>query len=136
MSETATPKRYALFSLGVLLLLLGGVVFLFWSNDFAIRTGGVLACMASAYLIRISNVFGLSPLSIARGAGLNPKANKRPGRAMWAVGAALLLLTGVSVFYLYKDALGGYHEVWPVYLFAGVAAVGAVFWSYLVSKSV
>jgi hypothetical protein len=53
---------------------------------------------------------------------------------MWIIGAALLLLTGVSFFYLYQDALHGYHEALPVYVFAGVGLACALVWSYLVSK--
>jgi len=55
-------------------------------------------------------------------------------RVMWFVGIALLLLTGVSFLYLYNDALHGYHEALPVYLFAAVGLACALVWSYLVSK--
>jgi len=35
---------------------------------------------------------------------------------------------------LYMDALRGYHETWPVYLFASVGVVCAVVWSYLAAR--
>ena len=53
---------------------------------------------------------------------------------MWTVGVALLLLAGASFFYLYQDALHGYQEALPVYVFAGVGLACALVWSYLVSK--
>jgi hypothetical protein len=53
---------------------------------------------------------------------------------MWFVGAALLVVWGISFLYLYKDALDGYREALPVYVFAGIGLACALFWSYLSSR--
>jgi hypothetical protein len=55
---------------------------------------------------------------------------------MWFVGAALLVLAGVSFWLLYLDALHDYHTVWPVYMFAGVMLADAGVWSYILTKLV
>ena len=134
MAQPVHQKRYGLFSLAILLLLLGGAALFLGSHNFPIRAVGVVGCIVSVYLVRISNVHGGSTATIAANQGADTKAKERPGRLIWMVGIALLLLTGVSFLYLYQDALHGYHEALPVYVFAGVGLVCALVWSYLFSK--
>jgi hypothetical protein len=61
-------------------------------------------------------------------------ASKEPGRVLLMVGIVFLVLAGVSWWFLYRDALHGYHEVWPVYLFAGVAIVCTGVWGAILAK--
>jgi hypothetical protein len=131
MSQGAPQKRYGLFSLAILLLLLGGASLFLGSRTFVIRSLGALACIASVYLIRMSNVRA-RPFSVVSGqiAG----STRLPGRLTWSIGAVSLLLAGASFLYLYNDALHGYQEVLPVYVFAGTALACALVWSYLVSR--
>ncbi len=60
-------------------------------------------------------------------------AARPPGRLLWVVSIALLVLAVAAFLYLYEDALHGYHDVLPVYVFAGVGVACAVVWSYLVA---
>jgi hypothetical protein len=55
---------------------------------------------------------------------------------MWVIGIALVPLWGATYFCLHEDALHGYHAVWPVYLFAGVAIICALFWGYLLAANI
>jgi len=108
-----TQKRYSLFVLAILLLLLGGAALSMGPKYSAIRSFAGVAFVVAVYLTRVSNVHARSTLAVT-----SDPASNRLGRLMWIVGFALLVVLGISFLYLYKDALDGYHEVLPVYLFA------------------
>jgi hypothetical protein len=131
MSQTTPKKNYALLALAILLLLLGGVGLYLGTDNFQIRTLGLAAIMASTYFIRISRVRERSnfPLAQIR----DSDVTKTPGirRRLWILSIAMLPLFGVALLLLYIDAVNGYHEVWPVYAFAGVGLVCAGVWSCL-----
>jgi hypothetical protein len=123
-----TPRKsYLLFSLAVLLGLLGGAAFFLEPHNFLIRSLGLLALIGSVQLVRISRVHSSDQR-------VDLTASKAPGRLMWFVGIALLLLWGLSCFFMYIDAVRGYHTGWPVYMFVGVGLACAVVWSYIVAK--
>ncbi len=103
-------------------------------NDFMIRSSGVLMCIIGAYLVKISNIRSLKGLRSTHNKSLNLMTPSRPGRLVWAMGAASVVATGVSFIYLYQDALDGYHQIWPVYMFAASALICALVCAYLVSK--
>jgi hypothetical protein len=128
--------RRGLFALAVLLLLAAGAAFFMGGKDFTIRSLGVVALIASVYLVRTSNVHSPSTVVITSSQGPDSKAKKIGGRLMWIIGAALLPIAVASVFYLQQDARHGYHEVLPVYVFAGVALACAIVWAYLVARMV
>jgi len=44
------------------------------------------------------------------------------------------MAAGLAFLGLYDDALAGYHDTLPVYVFAGVAIVCMGIWGYLISK--
>jgi hypothetical protein len=127
VSQTTPRKRYGLYSLAILFLVLGGACFIAGYRSFAIRSLGLVALMVSAYFVRISK-FHASPVPVIR--------EKGPGRLAWTIGIALVPAAGMSYLYLYNDAIHGYHEALPVYVFAGVALACAIVWAYLVAKMV
>ncbi len=120
--------------LAILLLLSGGATLYVGSHNFAIRSFGLVAIMASVYLVRASHVHTRSASSVASGQGADSKAAGRPGRLAWLIGVALLLLAGVSYWLMYVDALHGGHTVWPAYMFAGVGLACSVVWGYIAAK--
>lgn len=125
----ATPrKRYVLRSLAIVLLLFAGAAFFLEPHNLLIRSFGVLAILVSVQLSRTARTHdpGLGGLDLAGSNG--------PGRLMWFVGIASLLLAGLSSWFLYIDSLHGSHAVWPVYMFAGVALACIGVWSYIASK--
>ena len=134
--QKVSPKRLSLFILAVVLLLSGGAAFYVGSHNFAIRSIGILAVIASVYLVRISNVHGRSGLPVAGGQAVALKATNGPGRVAWGVAIGLLLVLGVSLFYLYDDALHGYQEVLPVYMFAAAGFACAIGWGYLFARMI
>ncbi len=134
MPQGVPRKRYGLFVLAVLVLLSGGMALAVGSHDYTIRSLGLVAVLASTYLLRISNVHTRSASPVASRQGADFKPIKSPGRLVWAVGVALVPILGVSFRYLYNDAVHGGHTALPVYVFAGVIVACASFWSYLLSR--
>jgi len=132
--QEATRKRYGLFALAIVLLLLGGAALFLGAHNLAIRAVGIVGCVISVYLVRISNVHTRPTAPVVPYQRTCTETKKGPGRLMWILGVVLLLLAGASFLYLYQDALHGYQEALPVYVFAGVGLACAIVWSYLISK--
>jgi len=127
-------RRPGLFIFAVLLLLLAAVGIFAGSHHYLIRFFSSLAIVVSVYLIRSSNFRARLTSSIASVQEANPNAANGPGALAWAVSGALVPMIVVSYLLLQSDALHGGHSRWPVDLFAGVAFVCAIAWSYLVMK--
>jgi hypothetical protein len=134
VSQNVSGKRYGLFVLAILILLLGGVGIYVGSHNYPIRALGLVAVMASAYLVRISHVHDRSDSPEASGRGKNLKTVKSQGRLLWIVSLALVPLLGAAFFLLHIDAVNGGHEAWPADVFAGVVLACAVVWGYLAAK--
>lgn len=120
-------KTYGLRIASFLLLLLGGAALYLGHHNPAIRSLAVIAIITSVYLVRGSRRSD----PFLEGVQRESRANGRPGRWLWIVSLALLLLAAASLINLYSDALHGGHEVWPVDVFAGIALACAIVWSYL-----
>jgi hypothetical protein len=136
MFQTAFQKRYGLFSLAILFLILGCAGVIAGYRSFAIRSLGLVALMVSAYFVRISKVHASQASAIRTDVNADSKEEKGPGRLAWAIGIAFVPAAGMSYLYLYHDAIHGYHEALPVYVFAGVGLACAIVWAYLVAKMV
>lgn len=134
--ENARRKiRYWLFALAALLLLAGGAAFFIEPEKLGIRFLALVACIASVYLIRASSVHSRATCAATSGPTTDSRTKRRRVRLSWVIGAALLPMAAASFLYLYEDALHGYQEILPVYIFAGVAALCAAAWSYLASRA-
>jgi hypothetical protein len=131
ISRQSPRKRRGLFILASVLILAGVATLYVRPHDFLFRTLAVVAFVASARVVRIavqsrSGSFG--------GQTADSKETKRPEPLLWTVSIAMLVLAGFSSFFLYRDALDGYHEAWPLKVFAVVAVGCALVWSYLAYK--
>ena len=134
MPHKVHRKSYGLFALAVIMLLGGAALFIEFYKIVLFRSFGLLMCMASVYFIKISHVHSHVGLLTLDGQFADDKATKRPGPIMWTLSGGLLVALGLSFIYLYRDALGGYHKILPVYIFAATIVVCAIVWSYLISK--
>lgn len=130
MTSQRPLKWWVLYILAVALLL-AAVVILIVRHDFVFRTFAMIACVASAGLVRMAV---LSRSVSPAGQPPNSKVTEGPGRLLWGASIALLPLAGLSLFYLYKSALDGYHEGWTLKLFAAVVVVSATVWGCLAYK--
>jgi hypothetical protein len=127
-------KKYSLFGLAVLLLAFACVTFILAFNNLALRSAGLLAILASVSLVRASNVHRRPGLEMANRPGMSIGTVKRLGCGDWTIGILSVLAAGASYLYLRNDALNGYHQVFPVYVFAAVGVVCMVVWGYLAVK--
>lgn len=132
--QNVPRRRYGLFILAILLLLLGGAAIYAGSHNYEIRALGIVAVMASVYVVRISRVRERSDLPITGDRPISSKTTKGPGRLLWIASLSLLLMLGVALYLLHIDALNGGHEAWPADLFAGVGLACAIVWGFLVVK--
>ena len=120
--------------LAVLLLAFACAMFIVASNSFTMRSLGIVAILVSVWLVRVSNVHSRPSPGLAGDEGTSTRTSKRLGRVEWVVGPLSLLAAGASYLYLRNDALNGYQQVLPVYVFAGVGLVCTVIWGYLAVK--
>lgn len=128
-------KWYALFGLATLLIVCAGVAFYVRPNNFPIRLIGLLLILVSVYLFRKSIIYRRPRVSGSDTEDTHVKAIKRyPSPLMWVVGVVLLVAWGLSFLYLDMDAIDGYRDVLPVYLFTGVGLACGLFWAYLLAK--
>jgi hypothetical protein len=136
MPVTATQrnhKSYGLFVLAAVLFLLACTALFFgFANPLALALSGLMI-MGSVYLVRISNTRG-GVRRVEVGVGGAAGATRRSGLLLWVLGGGSAAAVGVSFFYLYNDALNGYHGIGPVYAFAASALVAALVWAYLATK--
>ena len=125
----AVRKRYALLALAFLLLLLGGVGMYYGAHNFRIRAMGVVAVMAGARVVVMSREAVRPGLPVPTGPKIDLSSG--PGRWLWIVSVALVPLLGAAILLMYIDAANGGHEAWPADVFAAVALVCAIVWSFL-----
>lgn len=121
-------KKVVLLALATLVLLVAFAMLYLGDGNFAIRSLGLLLCVVSAYLVKSARG------GIAAADGKKERGIARPGTVAWVVSALALVALGLSFFFLYRDALDGYHEVWPVYAFGAAIIVCAVVLPYMITK--
>ena len=134
-AQNIAGKRYALLALAIFLLLLGGAGIYAGSHNYPIRALGLVAVMASVYLVRVSRVRGPSGFPGASGPGIALETTRGPGRLTWVLAAVLVALLGISYFFLHEDAVRGGKARWPADLFAWLGLAFAVVSAYIVAKT-
>jgi hypothetical protein len=116
-----SPRKmnYALYAMGVILLLASGALLLLFDGSLLYLLGSLTGLASLDCLIR-------SRRSAApRGGGFRlplPKAVK--------ISAIVLAVLALALSFLYSYAALGYEQAWPVYLFAGIVIVGTPVWAY------
>ena len=126
-------KKHGLRVLAVFLLLLGGIGIYLGSDNYPIRVLGAIAILASVCVLRIYR----SSTRIAPAIATENTASmltSGPGRLLWIISFAMVPLLGAAWFLLHVDAVNGGHQAWPVDVFAGVALICCVVWSFLYAK--
>lgn len=133
-ASTGTPrKKYGLFILAIVLLVLGAIAIAFYEfagYNFIVNALGLLMILAGVRLVRASNVHSRT---MPTGPARDPNT-RRVGPLAWVSGVASLLAVGTSYYLLHRDAVAGGQQVWPVYLFAAAALYCAGAWGYLAVK--
>ncbi len=139
----APKKRYSLFVLGIVLLVIMAVLLVLGTHRPAIRSLGTSLGFSALYLIKKSNVRRVPYTTVddieqetqsaeivgpvthrAPFVGINdllvdPRSRKRAARLRWVICVALSLLTLISFVFFSLDVSHGVDDGWPVYAFFG-----------------
>ena len=125
-------RKFALFAVAFLLLAFAGVAMARGTNVI-IQSVAILALLTGVACLRRVNV------------------NARPGSATepsqrtefsWAphlrrpagiISIILIPIMAMALFFLYRDAVQGYRQIWTVYFFAAMAAICSLCWSFFVA---
>lgn len=134
ISQRRQQRRYGIFVLAVLILLSGGAALFVGSHDLAIHSAGILAIIASAYLVRLSHIGVRSSPPVESGQEPDFRVAGRPRRPTWGVGVGLLLALTASYVWMHNDAVHGGHSGLPAYVFGGLVVAAGIVWGYLVSR--
>jgi hypothetical protein len=132
-SRSPFGRRWPLAA-AVALLGAGGVALFAGPHDLGVRGFGLAACIASVLVIRAANRRSRPGSEAWAPGALESGVSGAPGLVTWMVAGALVPAAGVSFYYLYQDALHGYRRAAPAYIFAAVAFVCTLVWSYVASK--
>jgi hypothetical protein len=93
----------------------------------------MLAVGTSLVCVRLINVH--SPSGSASSAAQRVESGwathfRRP---IGLISLILVPIMAMASFFLYRDAVQGYHQFWPLHFFEATAAICALCWSYLFS---
>lgn len=126
--------RYWLFGIGATLLVVGGVLLYVGGSRFEIRALGLVSCMLGVFILGKSGL-AAAPRRHAADEQLPSDGSVQwPSLRMWLVGVGLIALVAIAYALLYQDAVRGYKDIVPVYLFAGSILAAAAFWGYLIAR--
>lgn len=134
MTIDGATKRLGLFAMAAIVLVAGFALIYFGSNSFAIRSAGLLLCVISTYLVKVSRRVGNAPPGAGLTLASKAENSARPGTLSWVIGVIAVVAFGSSFFLLYRDAVNGYQQVWPVYVFGAAVVICAPIWAYLFTK--
>lgn len=122
----ARGRRYGMFALAIATFLLGvTAIFIGFNNLMSLAFAGLMM-MVSAYFVKAS-----------RADGTSRDIETRPDRSKVQLWISCIVATAalvVSFAFLYRDAIHGYHDVWPVFAFAGSGLVALAVWGFVVAK--
>jgi hypothetical protein len=134
-------KRYGLFALAIVMLLAGAAALILEWNSYVqggksllIWALGLLMIVASTRLVRASNARTNTNSVTPEDQHSGPSAGKRVRPRLWLASVASLIVVAISYYCLREDALGGYHQVWPVYAFASTSVISGLILGYLVVR--
>ena len=124
MGEKVRPffrKSVLLRGAAIALLLLAAASFILAPDSLLYRLGAIIAIMYGVDLNRRSRE---CVTMLPAGVSVVPRA---PRVHHLLVGVALLVATGMSFYWLCRDALSGYNQVAPVIVFAIAGLVSSVY---------
>jgi hypothetical protein len=127
--QPPNKRKFALLTVAFLLLAFAGVV---------MATGGstvmaMVAVSTSLVCVRLINVH--TPSGSATEAAQRAESSwaTRLRRPIGIISIILVPIMAMASFFLYRDAVQGYRQIWTVYFFAGTASICALCWSFLVA---
>ena len=131
MTSLQPPNRrkFALLAVAFLLLAFAGVAMARGGHDVM----AMVAVSTSLVCIRLINVQTSSGSATEAAQWAGSRLATRLRRPIGIISIILVPIMAMASFFLYRDAVQGYHQSWPLYFFAATAAICGLCWSYLFS---
>lgn len=131
--QPPNKRKFALLTAAFLLIALAGAGMAMGGNNFAIRFLAIVAGLTGVACVRRINV--RTPPSSATEAPQQWWANSQHsfGTPSGIISLILVPIMAMASFFLYRDAIQGYHESWPLYLFFWTGIICTLCWAYTVS---
>jgi hypothetical protein len=93
----------------------------------------MLAVGTSLVCVRLINVHTPSGSATEAAQRTESSLATRLRRPIGLISIILVPIMAMAAFFLYRDAVQGYHQFWPLHFFEATAAICALCWSYLFS---
>jgi hypothetical protein len=116
------------------LLIFGGILFVAFIDEGLVRSIGVAMVVASAFVFKYYRGRFTPEATSIRYPASGKIERKEVTPTAWLLGVATILLSVFTFMLLYKDAVDGYHQPGPVYLFVGAILFCSVVWGRIVSR--
>jgi hypothetical protein len=119
--QPPNKRKFILLTVASLLLAFAGVAMAKGGDDFRIRSLAMIACFTSLACIRRIRV-------------RKPSSWATPlRRPIGIISIVLVPIMAMASFFLYRDAVQGYHQSWPLYLFVWTGVICSLCWAFLVA---
>jgi len=119
--QPSNKRKFALLTVAFLLLAFAGVTMAMGGSTVM----AMLAVSTSVVCVRLINVHTPS--------GSATNLATLITRPIGIISIGLVPIMATASFFLYRDAIQGYHQFWPLHFFAATAFICALCWSYLFS---
>jgi hypothetical protein len=135
MTSLQRPNRrkFTLLTVAFLLLALAGAGMAMGGNSFAIRSLAMVAALTGVACVRRINVHEPSGSATEASQRAGSSLATLIGRPIGVIGIILVPIMAMASFFLYRDAVQGYHQSWPLYFFFWTGFICSLCWAYLVS---
>jgi hypothetical protein len=130
--QPPNKRKFALLTAAFLLLVLAGAGMAMGGNNFAIRSLAIVAGLAGVACVRRINVH-TPPGSATEAPQRGDALERLIGRPIGIISLILIPIMAMASFFLFRDAVQGYHESWPLYLFFWTGIICTLCWAYVVS---
>lgn len=127
--QPPNKRKFTLLTLAFLLLAFAGAAMARGGNDVM----AMVAVSTSLVCIRLINL--QMPSGSATEAAQRTESfwATRLRRPIGIISIILVPIMAMASYFLYRDAVEGYHQSWPLHFFAATAAICGLSWSYLFS---
>jgi magnesium-transporting ATPase (P-type) len=127
--QPPNKRKFTLLTVAFLLLAFAGVAMARGGNGVMV----MVAVSTSLVCVRLINVQSPSGSATEAAQRQDSGWTTRVRRPIGIISITLVPIMAIASFFLYRDAVQGYHQSWPLYFFAATGAICAICWTYLIS---
>jgi cytochrome bd-type quinol oxidase subunit 2 len=135
MASLQPPNRrkFALLAVAFLLLAFAGVAMALGGNNVTIQSLAIVAVVTGVACLRLVNVHKPSGSATEASQRTESSWATRLRRPTGIISIILVPIMAMASFFLYRDAVQGYRQIWTVYFFAATAFICSLCWSFFVA---